>query len=400
MSNTYKRVFLYVLDSVGVGELPDAAAYGDAGSNTLGHISEAVGGLHLPNLEKMGIGHVTKIKGVEPASKPIAAFGKAKEMSSGKDTTTGHWEIAGILVDKPFTTFTDTGFPQDFIQEFVRRGNLSGVLGNVAASGTEIIQKLGDEHVRTGHPIVYTSADSVFQVAAHEEAFGLERLLELCKMARALLDEKGMRVSRVIARPFLGQSGNYTRTGNRKDYSIDLPQETMMNKLQQAGKRCLGIGKVPSIYSENGFDESLIAKSNVDIFNVGLSCLAENFEGLVFANFVDFDMLYGHRRDPAGYAKELEWFDSQLSSFQSKMHPTDLLILTADHGNDPTAKGSDHTREHVPIIAYSKITEERGGIDLGVRESFADIGQTILEALGVPAKLPIGKSFYKEVSPQ
>ncbi len=387
-----ERVFLLVLDSLGIGEMPDAKDFGDAGSHTIAHIAKAVNGLKAPNLQKMGLGNISSIQGIPAEADPRASFGKCAELAKGKDTTTGHWEMAGIRVTKPFPTYYE-GFPQSFVDEFVKRAKVPGYLGNLAASGTEIIQQLGDEHIRTGKPIVYTSADSVFQIACHEETFGLQRLYEICEVARTLCDELG--VARVIARPFVGGNGKYTRTKNRKDYSVALPEETMMHKLQRlAGVETISIGKVASIYSEEGFHQKIKATDNPSIFAATVKEAERKFRGLVFANLVDFDMLYGHRRDPKGYAKEIEWFDSVLPQLLQALGPEDLLLLTADHGNDPTFPGSDHTREYVPLIAYRPSAK---GKNLGTRSTFADIGATILEALQCEEKLPIGKSFYQEL---
>lgn len=381
-----------MLDSLGIGEMPDAKDFGDAGSHTIGHIAKAVNGLHAPNLQKMGLGNISSIQGIAAEANPQASFGKCAELAKGKDTTTGHWEMAGIRVTKPFPTYYE-GFPQSFVDEFVKRAKVPGYLGNLAASGTEIIQQLGDEHVRTGKPIVYTSADSVFQIACHEETFGLQRLYEICEVARTLCDELG--VARVIARPFLGENGKYSRTKNRKDYSVALPEETMMHKLQRmTGVETVSIGKVASIYSEEGFHQKIKATDNPSIFAATVKEAKRKFRGLVFANLVDFDMLYGHRRDPKGYAKEIEWFDSVLPQLLQVLGPQDLLLLTADHGNDPTFPGSDHTREYVPLVAYRPGAK---GKNLGTRSTFADIGATILEALQCEEKLPIGKSFYQEL---
>jgi phosphopentomutase len=389
----FDRVFLLVLDSLGIGEMPDAKEFGDEGSHTFGHIAKFVGGLKAPNLEKMGVGNITHIDGISSVNKPMASYGKCAELAKGKDTTTGHWEMAGIRVTKAFPTYY-TGFPQTFVDRFVKEAKVPGYLGNIAASGTEIIQTFGDEHIRTGKPIVYTSADSVFQIACHEETFGLDRLYEICQVARKLCDELG--VARVIARPFLGSNGNYTRTKNRKDYSVALPEETLMHKLQRmSGIETVSIGKVASIYSEEGFTKKVKATDNRSIFEAVLQESQRNFHGLVFANLVDFDMLYGHRRNPKGYAEEIQWFDSVLPALLSKLKPTDLLILSADHGNDPTFAGTDHTREYVPVIAYSPSIKE--GKNLGTRSSFADIGASILDALKCKETLPIGKSFLKEM---
>lgn len=391
----YKRVFLLILDSVGIGAMPDAADFGDTGSHTLAHIAESVGGLKTPALERLGLGNISQIKGISPVQQPQAAYGKCSELAKGKDTTTGHWEMAGIEVKKPFPTYYE-GFPEDFLARFVANSKVPGYLGNIAASGTEIIQTLGDEHVRSGKPIVYTSADSVFQIACHEQSFGLDRLYEACEVARKLCDELG--VARVIARPFIGENGKFTRTKNRKDYSVALPQETMMEKLQRLpGVETVSIGKVASIYSELGFHRKLKATDNRSILETVKAEAARDFNGLVFANLVDFDMLYGHRRDASGYARELQWFDAELPSLLAQFKEDDLLLISADHGNDPTFPGSDHTREYVPLLAWSRKTERDGGRDLGTRSTFADIGQTILEALGSPERQAIGKSFLTEL---
>lgn len=394
-SPRFDRVFFLVLDSLGIGAMPDAGKFGDAGAHTLGHIAEAVGGLRIPNLEAMGLGKICALKGVGTPARTHAAYGKCAELSDGKDTTTGHWEMAGIRVTKPFPTYYE-GFPESFVRDFVRKAKVPGYLGNVAASGTEIIQKLGDEHVRTGKPIVYTSADSVFQIACHEEHFGLDRLYEICEVARRLCDDFG--VARVIARPFVGTSSSYTRTRNRKDYSIALPEDTAMQMLQRAGLETVSVGKVASIYSEQGFDRKLKAGDNRAIFASVKDEAKRKFRGLIFANLVDFDMLYGHRRNAAGYAAELAWFDGELPGLLGLLGERDLLILSADHGNDPTFRGTDHTREYVPLIAWSRETESCGGRDLGTRKTFADIGQTFLEALGCRERQHIGTSFLGEMT--
>ncbi len=388
----YNRVFLLVLDSVGIGAMPDAARFGDMGAHTLGHIAERPNGLRVPHLARMGLGNITPLQGIPPAPKPTASFGKCAELSNGKDTTTGHWEMAGIHVKSPFPTYYD-GFPSDMMERFVKEAKVPGFLGNIPASGTEIIQTLGDEHVKTGKPIVYTSADSVFQIACHEESFGLDRLYEICRVARTLCDERG--VARVIARPFVGNAGSYTRTGNRKDFSVALPEEVMMEKLLAEGLESVSIGKVASIYSDKGFNRLLKATNNREILAQVKAETRRDFRGLVFANLVDFDMLYGHRRNIDGYANELEWFDQELPSLLGLLREGDLLLLTADHGNDPAHAGSDHTREYVPILAWSHRTNSLGGSDLGIRSTFADIGQTILDSLGVKSRQRIGKSFLE-----
>jgi phosphopentomutase len=387
-----KRAILLVLDSVGIGEMPDAGDFGDSGAHTLRHIAESVGGLQLPHLQSLGLGNISPIPGLASVAHPKASFGKCAEWAKGKDTTTGHWEMAGIKVHKPFPTFYE-GFPEDFIKLFVERSKVPGVLGNFAASGTEIIQQLGEEHLKTGKPIVYTSADSVFQIACHETAFGLDRLYEICKVARSLCDELG--VARVIARPFLGgRKGEFQRTKNRKDFSVALPEPSMADLILGEGKReTISVGKVASIYSDQGFSRLVKAGDNRAIYQSVLDEMARFQEGLLFANLVDFDMLYGHRRDPKGYAKELQWFDGELPKLLSALKPDDLLLMTADHGNDPTFPGSDHTREYIPLLAVNQGTLKGKGTDLGTRTTFADIGQTILEHLGCTSRQNMGQSF-------
>lgn len=390
----FDRVIFLVLDSLGVGEMPDAEAYGDVGANTLGHIGRAVGGLKIPTLESFGIGHLTKVRGVAAAQKTRACFGKAAERSRGKDTTTGHWEFAGIETRVPFRTYPD-GFPKKFIDDFVREARVPGVLGNIAASGTDIIRDLGAEHLESGKPIVYTSADSVFQIACHEEIYELKRIYRMCEIARSLCDP--LQVSRVIARPFTGIAGAFKRSAGRKDYSIALPGPTAIDHLKNSQLDTISVGKVASIYNHQGFTREVPASGNREILDTVVRELNRGFSGLLFANLVDFDMLYGHRRDAEGYARELEWFDGALAKFVAELSPRDLLILSADHGNDPTAKGSDHTREYVPVLAWTQQTDSGQGRDLGTRASFADIGQTILEALGKEPQLPIGESFLSQV---
>ncbi|MCO5141967.1 MAG: phosphopentomutase [Oligoflexia bacterium] len=390
----YKRIFLTVLDSVGIGEMPDAADFGDKGGDTLGNILRNVKNPSLPNLEKMGLGCIRSLEGITCPTKTIAYYGKCAELAKGKDTTTGHWEMSGLEVTRPFPTFYD-GFPEDFIQKFIAEAKVDGVLGNIPASGTEIIQTFGDEHTLSKKPIVYTSADSVFQIACHEEHFGLDRLYEICKVARTLCDDLG--VARVIARPFIGSNGKYTRTKNRKDYSVALPDTTLMDHLLSASVKTISIGKVASIYSEQGFSEKIKASDNREIFSAILTQIQNLDSGFVFANLVDFDMLYGHRRNIQGYYDELAWFDQNIPLLFQNLKEDDLLLFTADHGNDPTFHGSDHTREYVPLLAYSIKSQKDGGGNLGIRQSFADIGQTILENFVPKKKLKIGKSFLQEL---
>lgn len=402
------RVIWIVLDGVGAGALPDAAHYSDLGSNTLGNLSrkykEKTGSfLNLPNLASLGLGNITSIEGVPPVmtGSGKGAFGRAKEQSSGKDTTSGHWEMAGLIVKDPFVTFPN-GFPREMVDAWIAENNLPGVLGNKAASGTEIIQELGDEHVRSGKPILYTSADSVWQVAAHEEIFGLERLYKICKSARKNICDSH-RISRVIARPFIGnpsQGEPYQRTYHRKDYSILPHGPSYLTVMSEAGIRIYGIGKISSIFAEQGITENQETAGNTDGIRVLLEKIKNIPQGLLFCNLIDFDMLYGHRRECVGFGKALEEFDRALEEIKKLLSPQDLLILSADHGNDPTYAGTDHTREYSPLLAYSPAFQNVGPIDLGERESFADIGATVYEALlgnqnpGIP--LP-GRSFLSHL---
>jgi len=376
-----------VLDSAGIGEMPDAADWGDAGADTLGNILRSRE-VRLPNLRRLGLGNIRPLEGVPPIDEPIGSFGRCTLASNGKDTTTGHWEMAGIVLEKAFPTYPD-GFPRRIIDSFVAEAKVPGVLGNVPASGTEIIKQLGEEHVRTGKPIVYTSADSVFQIAAHEEIVPIDRLYEMCGIARRILDGKD-RVGRVIARPFLGSSpDDFKRTENRHDYAVPPPNENLLPLLKDNGLDVVCIGKIASIYDSVGVTEDLPAKNNDQSIDQSITALKTDSRGLIFSNLVDFDMLYGHRRDTEGYAKALEHFDSRLPEIFDSLCDDDLLILTADHGNDPTFSGSDHTREFVPLLVYSKSVKV--GIDLGTRASLADIGQTI--ASNFDLRLNAGESF-------
>jgi phosphopentomutase len=407
---TFDRVIWVVLDGVGAGELPDAQAYGDTGSNTLGNLARVFNQkrgrpLSLPNLEAMGLGNITEIAGV-PArwdGKGEGAFGRATELSLGKDTTAGHWEMAGLVVKKAFTTYPQ-GFSQEVVDRWCRENDLPGVLGNCVASGTDIIEKHGAEHMRTGKPILYTSADSVWQVAAHEESFGLDRLYKACKSARKLCDE--LQISRVIARPFVGDPSKgipFKRTYNRKDYA-QLPfAPTYLDYLQSQEVPVLGIGKISNIYAGQGIAENIDTKGNTDGIRVLIEQVASRGKGLIFCNLVDFDMLYGHRRDVDGFAAALEEFDAALPEIKRLMGPRDLLIVASDHGNDPTYRGTDHTREYIPLIAYSPAQKGRGPADLGTRTSFGDVGATVVQALldvtpgqALPAGLA-GRSFLPEM---
>ncbi len=388
----FGRICLMVLDSTGIGEMPDAAAWGDAGSNTLGHIFESRT-VKIPNLRQLGLGNITPLKGLAPVDAPTGSYGKCTLKSDGKDTTTGHWEMAGIILKQGFPKFPE-GFPSRIIDEFVAKAQVPGVLGNIPASGTEIIKDLGEEHVRTGKPIVYTSADSVFQIAAHEEVVPIKRLYEICEIARNILrgDDE---VARVIARPFLGTtSDTFKRTENRHDYAVPPPDGNLLPRLKDAGLDVVCIGKIASIYDGMGVTEDLTAKNNEQIIDVTIGALNTSSRGIIFSNLVDFDMLYGHRRDTEGYAKALEHFDSRLPEIIGAMNDDDLLILTADHGNDPSYPGSDHTREYVPLLVFGKTA--KGGIALGTRQSLSDIGQTIAENFGL--SIADGVSFLGDVA--
>lgn len=385
------RVILIVLDSVGAGELPDASIYGDEGSDTIGNISKAIGGISLPNMEKLGYGLIDGIKGINRCSKPKGAFGKCSEMSIGKDTVTGHWEISGVILKKPLKTYPN-GFPKDIIEEFESKIGRK-VLGNVVASGTQIIQELGDEHVKTGSPIVYTSADSVFQIAAHEDVIPLGNLYDMCKIARKML--VGDRtVGRIIARPFIGKDGNYTRTSNRRDFALDPFEKTMLEYIKEADLNVQAVGKIEDIFNGKGITQAVHIKNNMDGVDRTIEFMKENKKGLIFTNLVDFDMLYGHRNDVQGYANALIDFDKRLPEIISNMNDNDALIITADHGCDPTTQSTDHSREYIPVLAYGNSIMEN--VNFGIRNSFADIGKTILELLSVKNNIH-GISFAHEI---
>ena len=376
--NDMKRVIIIVLDSAGIGELPDAAEYGDAGSNTLGNIAAAVSGFSLPNLEKLGLGNIDGTVGYKAADEPLGCFGKMAERSAGKDTTTGHWELAGITLRKPFPVYPE-GFPGDVIRQFEKEIGTK-TLGNYPASGTVIINELGHQHVRTGYPIIYTSADSVFQIAAHEDVIPVERLYEICRIARRILTGEHA-VGRVIARPFVGTEGNYTRTANRKDFSLEPPGKTLLDHVKEAGLEVKAVGKIEDIFAGRGITESVHIQGNMDGVDKTIGFIREEFSGLIFANLVDFDMKYGHRNDTEGYARALKEFDDRVPEIIGAMRDQDILIITADHGCDPTTASTDHSREYVPLLVYGR--EIRRGVDLGVRRTFSDLAQTVAEILGV-----------------
>jgi phosphopentomutase len=385
-----ERLVWMVCDSVGCGAAPDAAAYGDEGADTLGNLSVKLGGLTLPHLQGLGLGHLTTILGVPPVAAPTGAFGKMRETSNGKDTTTGHWEMAGLQVDKGFPTFPE-GFPAEMMARFEREIG-RGVLGNKPASGTAIIEELGAEHLKTKKPIVYTSADSVFQIAAHEQVIPLEELYQICQVARRLCDE--VPVARVIARPFVGEPGHFKRTYNRRDFSMPPPSATILDAIVDAGMPVVGVGKIWDIFAGRGVTENLHSEGNADGMEQTLAALGKLERGLVFTNLVDFDMLYGHRRDPEGYYRALKEFDAFLPRLLEQLGANDLLVITADHGNDPTFKGTDHTREFVPLLVAGAHAK---GHDLGTRGGFYDIAQTVADGFGLPPR-PRGKSFLSAVT--
>ena len=386
----FNRIILIVLDGAGIGEMPDAAAWGDAGSDTFGHICESRQ-LNLPNLQGLGLGNIRPLSGVPAVETPRGSYGKCALKSNGKDTTTGHWEMAGIILERAFPTYPN-GFPQSIIDQFIEQTMVPGILGNVAASGTEIIKELGAEHVKTGQPIVYTSADSVFQVAAHEKIIPLKRLYEICETARDILRGEH-EVGRVIARPFLGAPGSFYRTENRHDYAVPPPRENLLPLLSENGLDVVCIGKIASIYDSTGVTQDLTAKNNEQSIDQTIRALHENTRGLIFSNLVDFDMLYGHRRDTEGYARALEHFDARWPGIESAMHEGDLVMITADHGNDPTFRGTDHTREFAPLIVFGK--RAKPGVNLGTRSSLADLGKTIADNFHL--HLPAGNSFLSNI---
>lgn len=388
----FRRIALIVLDSVGIGELPDAPSFHDEGAHTLGHISDKAEGFALPHLQRFGLGNIAPLSKVPPAGTPEAYYGKMAETSVGKDTMTGHWEMTGLNITIPFQTYPD-GFPEELLREFEERTG-RGILGNKPASGTEILDELGREHMETGKWIVYTSADSVFQIAAHEGIIPLDELYRACGIARELTLRPEFAVGRVIARPFVGEPGAFKRTPNRHDYAVKPPEPTVLNRLAEAGLDSIAIGKINDIFSGEGVTRSYPTKSNADGIDRTIEVLKSDFTGLAFTNLVDFDSLYGHRRDVEGYARALMEFDARLPDIAAQIGPEDLLILTADHGNDPIHPGTDHTREYVPVLLYSPAFQAPGSV--GIRNTFSDVGALIADNFGVP-QTGHGTSFLSDL---
>ncbi len=385
----FKRIFLIVIDSVGVGEMPDAKKFGDAGANTIGNLAKATGGVHLPTLEKFGYGNLTSILGVNPTDSPIANTTKLAELSNGKDTMTGHWEIMGIKTETPFQTFTETGFPKELIDELEKRSGRK-VVGNKAASGTVILEELGEYQMKTGDLIVYTSADSVLQIAAHEEIIPLDELYHICHIARELCMKDDWKVGRIIARPYLGnKEDGFRRTPNRHDYALSPSSPTVLNYLEESQFDVISVGKIRDIFNGSGITEHHSIVSNHDGMVKTMELVEKDFTGLAFTNLVDFDALYGHRRDSLGYKNAMEEFDKDLTEMISMLKSDDLLMITADHGNDPTFKGTDHTREYIPLFIYN---HDLNGSYLPVGDTFANIGATVAENFNV-SQTPFGKSY-------
>ncbi|RKD27859.1 phosphopentomutase [Caminicella sporogenes DSM 14501] len=381
------RVIILVMDSVGIGALPDSEKFGDIGVNTLGNIAKKTGGIDLPNLVSLGLGNIDGIEGIKGISNPIGCYGKSMEISNGKDTTTGHWEIAGLYIKEPFKTYPN-GFPKEVIEKFEK---LTGrkVLGNKPASGTVIIEELGREHIKTGNPIVYTSADSVFQIAAHEEVIPLNELYKMCEIAREILRGEHQ-VARVIARPFVGKPGSFERTSNRKDYSLDPFGKTILDIVSENGYDVMAVGKIEDIFNGRGITKSIHTKDNMDGVDKTIEFLKTDNKGIIFTNLVDFDSKYGHRRNVEGYKKALEELDARIPELLESLKEDDMLIITADHGNDPTYKGTDHTREYIPILVYGD--KIKSGVNIGTRKTFADIAATIADIFDVQ-KTQVGTSF-------
>lgn len=388
----FQRVIWIILDSVGIGEAPDAELFGDVGADTLGNILKERGHLELPNLERLGLFSITHTKLPKSLVMPIGAYGKAKELSNGKDTTIGHWEMIGIHTRQAFPTYP-IGFPKEIMDKFVKRTGCKGYLGNLVASGTQIINELGNEHMDSGYPIIYTSADSVFQIAAHEDIIPLQDLYKMCKISREILTGKHA-VARVIARPFVKENGKYVRTSNRRDFSLKPSSESLLAYLKEAGYRVTAVGKIEDIFSGVGIDDAVHTRSNTDGMDKTVDFMETQHDGLIFTNLVEFDSTWGHRRDVEGYAQGLESFDHRLGEILSKMKEDDLLIINADHGCDPTFRGTDHTREFIPVLMYHKKMTQ--GVNLGILDTFADIGATIADNFGVQ-KLSIGTSLKRKL---
>ncbi len=386
-----KRAIILLLDGVGVGELPDAHLYNDQGSNTLKNLSGRIKDFHLPNFERLGLGNIIEINGVKRIEKPLASFGKMAELSPGKDSTSGHWELMGVILKHPFPVYPE-GFPQEIINKFEKIIGRK-ILGNIPASGTEIINRLGEEHLKTGYPIVYTSADSVFQIAAHENVITPQELYKMCVVARKLLKGKHA-VLRVIARPFVGRPGHFTRTSRRKDFSLPPPEPTLLDIAQDHHYEVVVIGKVDELFAHQGYTKAFHSVDNMNCFDYTLQAMENTKQGIIFTNFIQFDMDWGHRNDYQAFYQGLLDFDKRLPEVLDRLKDDDILFITADHGNDPTTPSTDHSREYVPLLVYGK--KLRMGVNLGIRRTFADLGQTIAEYLQLP-RLKNGTSFYSEI---
>lgn len=386
--NKIERIIWIVLDSVGIGEHPDAESFGDKGCHTLGHVAAAVNGLNIPNMVKLGLGNIDGVVNIDKCSEPSGSYGRLGELSNGKDTTIGHWEMTGVYTPKPFPVYPN-GFPDEIINRFIKETGISGILGNCPASGTQIIEQLGDLHIQTGKPIIYTSADSVFQIAAHENVIPLEQLYDMCRTARKILCGEHS-AARVIARPFIGEHGNYKRTENRRDFSLKPDCNNVLCKAADSGRSVIGVGKIEDIFAGVGITEAVHTKNNMHGIDVTLEFMKKDNKGIIYTNLVEFDSLWGHRNDYKGYAKGLEEFDARLPEIFSAMQNTDCLIITADHGCDPTTKGTDHTREYVPLLIYGD--RIKAGVNLKTRKTFADTAQTISDIFSLP-KCSIGESY-------
>lgn len=388
-----KRVIWIILDSVGMGELPDANLFGDEGTNTIVHVYEKNGGLKLPNMVSIGLGNIDGMKEIKKSDEPIGCYARMSEISNGKDTTIGHWEMTGVYTKEKFPTYP-LGFPKEIIEEFIKISDIPGILGNKVASGTEILKELGKEHIDMGKPIIYTSADSVFQIACHEDVYDIQKLYQLCENARKILKGKN-EVARVIARPFIGnEKDGYTRTSNRRDFSKLPDRNNLLVKMKENGQNVASVGKIEDIFAGMGITTAKHSKDNIDGMDKTLEYMEELESGLIFTNLVEFDSKWGHRNDYEGYGKGLEEFDEKLKEIMNKMKNEDLLIINADHGCDPTTKGTDHTREYVPLLVYGKNINKN--INLGTRKTFADVGQTIAEIFKL-GKLDIGTSFLENI---